>query len=113
MGRMQIDHVLPQSKGGSSELDNLCLACELCNQYKWAKTSGLDPESGEEVVLFNPRTQQWSDHFVWSIDGVLIHGLTGCGRATVEALRLNNFLAVTVRRNWVLAGWHPPNPNAT
>ncbi|VAW40173.1 hypothetical protein MNBD_CHLOROFLEXI01-418 [hydrothermal vent metagenome] len=52
------------------------------------------------------------DHFVWSIDSVLFHGLTGCGRATVEALRLNNFLTVTVRRNWVLAGWHPPNSNA-
>jgi hypothetical protein len=28
--------------------------------------------------------------------------------ATVEALHLNNDLAVEVRRNWVLAGWHPP-----
>jgi hypothetical protein len=31
-----------------------------------------------------------------------------CGRATVEALRLNNELAVTVRQNWVKADWHPP-----
>jgi len=112
MGRMQIDHVQPQSKGGSSDLGNLCLACELCNQYKWTKTSGLDPESGAEVVLFNPRTQRWANHFIWSLDGVLIYGLTDSGRATVEALRLNNLLAVTVRRNWVIAGWHPPNPGA-
>ena len=24
------------------------------------------------------------------------------------ALNLNNFVAVTVRRNWTKAGWHPP-----
>lgn len=26
-----------------------------------------------------------------------------------DALKLNNEVAVEVRRNWVLAGWHPPN----
>ena len=108
MGRMQIDHIWPQAKSGSDDLDNLCLACELCNQYKWTKTSGVDPATGETTELFNPRSDRWADHFLWSQNGLLIHGLTACGRATVEALRLNNLLAVTVRRNWVIAGWHPP-----
>jgi len=36
-------------------------------------------------------------------------GITDCGRATIEALRLNNNLAIIVRKNWVQAGWHPPN----
>jgi len=31
------------------------------------------------------------------------------GRATVEAIRLNNEIAVEARRNWVLVGWHPPS----
>lgn len=35
-------------------------------------------------------------------------GLTATGRATIAALKLNNRLAVTVRRNWVRTGWHPP-----
>jgi hypothetical protein len=60
------------------------------------------------VALFNPRTQVWSKHFRWSSDGTLILGLTSVGRVTIEALRLNNELAVEVRRNWVLGGWHPP-----
>lgn len=111
MGQMQVDHIWPKVKGGSDEVDNLCLACELCNQYKWTKTTGTDPESSQEIDLFNPREQQWETHFVWSTDGILIYGLTACGRATVEALRLNNPLAVTVRRNWVIAGWHPPKSN--
>jgi hypothetical protein len=60
------------------------------------------------VALFNPRTQVWSEHFCWSADGVYIHGITPTGRGTVVALQLNNELAVEVRRNWILAGWHPP-----
>jgi hypothetical protein len=65
LGRLQIDHIQPVAKGGSGDEDNLCLACELCNQYKWAKTYGRDPDTGQEVALFHPRRQRWSDHFVW------------------------------------------------
>jgi hypothetical protein len=108
MGILQIDHVIPRAKGGSDTDDNLCLACELCNQYKWTKTEGLDPQNGETVALFHPRQQKWHDHFTWSKDGTEILGLTACGRATRVAFKLNNSIAVTVRRNWVRAGWHPP-----
>ncbi|MCB9431853.1 MAG: HNH endonuclease [Ardenticatenaceae bacterium] len=108
LGRLQIDHILPVVKGGSDELSNLCLACELCNQYKWTQTDGLDLETGDVVALFHPRQQKWHEHFAWSQDGNTVIGLTACGRATVDVLRLNNELARTVRRNWVRAGWHPP-----
>ena len=37
-----------------------------------------------------------------------IVGLTEVGRATVSALKMNNHLAVTVRKNWCMVGWHPP-----
>lgn len=109
MGRLQIDRIQPLAKGGMDTEDNLCLACELCNQYKWVQTESLDPQSGETVSLFNPRQQQWKEHFTWSTDGTEIIGITACGRATIAALRLNNNLAVIVRQNWVKAGWHPPN----
>ncbi len=108
MGRLQIDHVYPVAKGGSDHEDNLCLACELCNQNKWTKTHGTDPKTGQQYALFNPRQQSWAEHFAWQSDGVEIIGLTACGRASVLALNLNDRLAVTVRRNWVRAGWHPP-----
>jgi 5-methylcytosine-specific restriction endonuclease McrA len=32
MGRLQVDHILPVANGGGDEIENLCLACELCNQ---------------------------------------------------------------------------------
>ncbi|MGK7945170.1 MAG: HNH endonuclease [Microcystaceae cyanobacterium] len=108
LGRLQIDHIQPLAKGGLNTEDNLCLACELCNQYKWTKTEGFEPKSGRLVTLFNPRTQQWTEHFTWSLDGSEIVGITACGQATVIALKLNNSLAVIVRKNWIKAGWHPP-----
>ncbi len=109
MGRLQIDHIQPLAKGGIDTEDNLCLACELCNQYKWTQTVGLDPQSGETISLFNPRKQQWRENFSWSSQGTEIIGITACGRVTIEALRLNNNLAMIVRKNWVKAGWHPPS----
>jgi hypothetical protein len=108
MSWLQIDHIYPIVLGGANDEDNLCLACELCNQYKWTKTNGIDPVTGQTVMLFHPRKQKWSEHFTWSESGTEIVGLTVSGRATVEALRFNNELAVTVRGNWVKAGWHPP-----
>jgi hypothetical protein len=100
MGRLQIDHIQPVAKGGVDSEDNLCLACELCNQYKWTQTEAHDPETGKMLSLFSPRQQKWAEHFIWSEDGTEIIGQTACGRVTVEALRLNNALAVLVRRNW-------------
>ncbi len=108
LGWLEVDHWLPIAKGGKDTDDNLCLACEFCNQYKWTQIEGVDPQSGQTVPLFHPRRQIWEEHFSWSEDGTRILGLTPCGWATVIALRLNNELAVTVRRNWVRAGWHPP-----
>jgi len=58
--------------------------------------------------LFNPRTQRWLDHFAWDDRDTRIVGLTPTGRATVDALKLNNAYIVPARRLWVQAGWHPP-----
>lgn len=108
MGRLEIDHLIPRSKGGSNDEENLWLSCRLCNNAKRDQTHGVDPLTREVMPLYNPRTQAWSDHFIWSDDGVQIIGLTPCGRATVLALQLNNLIAVMVRQEWVAAGWHPP-----
>ena len=34
----EIDHIVPRSVGGSSDLTNLQLLCEQCNQGKWTWT---------------------------------------------------------------------------
>jgi hypothetical protein len=108
MGKLEVEHIIPRARGGSDGESTLWLSCSLCNRYKGSQTLGIDPLDGAQVELFNPRTQIWREHFRWSPEGTHILGITPIGRATVEALRLNNELAVEVRRNWILAGWHPP-----
>lgn len=108
MGWLEIDHIIPRGRGGSNNEDNLCLSCDFCNQHKWAKVDGIDPLSKHRVHLFNPRKQLWKEHFAWSEDGAILVGLTAVGRATVATLQMNDPLAVTVRRKWVRAGYHPP-----
>ncbi|MGH8056232.1 MAG: HNH endonuclease, partial [Candidatus Entotheonellia bacterium] len=59
VGGFEIDHILPRSRGGQTDLANLALACPHCNARKWAHLDGEDPESGQRVALFNPRIQKW------------------------------------------------------
>ncbi len=108
LGQLEIEHIIPQARGGNNDEGNLWLACRLCNGYKGTQTHGRDPLTGRRLRLFHPRRQQWARHFAWSKDGTRIVGRTACGRATVKALQLNNIFAVLVRRQWVTAGWHPP-----
>jgi len=107
-GQMHIEHIIPVVRGGAPDESNLWLSCAWCNSYKGASTHAVDPETKREVSLFNPRTQTWPEHFRWSEDGTLIIGVSSTGRATVEALRMNNEFIVPARRQWALAGWHPP-----
>jgi hypothetical protein len=37
---LQIEHVIPKSKGGSNRVSNLTLACQRCNQQKGNRTAG-------------------------------------------------------------------------
>ena len=108
MSKLEIEHIFPKSLGGSNEENNLCLSCGLCNRYKGIQIEGFDNETEITVPIFNPRQQIWTEHFVWGADISQITGLTAIGRVTVNALRLNNEIAVEVRRNWIIAGWHPP-----
>ena len=106
--KFEIEHIVPLALGGTNDESNLWLSCGGCNNHKWMKISGIDPASGETVPLFNPRAEQWVEHFCWDETGVFVIGLTPVGRATVVTLQLNNQLAVRVRRHCVNVGWHPP-----
>jgi len=103
-----VEHIIPKSQGGQTTLGNLALACQGCNNYKYTKTEGRDPVSGESVPLYHPRQQQWRDHFAWNDDFTLVIGLTPIGRATIEALQLNRDGLVNLRRILYAMGEHPP-----
>ncbi len=103
-----VDHITPRALGGKAVLVNLCMSCHRCNQYKGAQTQALDPLTRELTALFNPRLQNWHEHFKWSRNGIEIIGVTACGRATIAALRLNSDEFRASREIWAMLGLHPP-----
>lgn len=110
---LEIEHIIPLAQNGQNEESNLWLACSVCNSRKGIKTTAVDPQTGDTVPLFNPRTQNWIEHFKWDNLGLIIVGLTAVGRAIVDALEINNTRAVNVRRRWVSVGWYPPHLDET
>ena len=97
-----VDHILPRSRGGQTTADNLCYACPRCNLLKGDRVSGIDPRTEREVPLFNPRRDQWADHFLWSPTHLRLIGRTATGRATIVALQLNAKMLVHARKMWIL-----------
>jgi len=104
--RHQLDHITAVRHGGETTLQNLALACFLCNRYKGSDVAALDPSTGEVVRLFDPRRQQWKDHF--TLRGALIVPLSATGRATISLLRFNAPERVIERRELLQAGRYRP-----
>ncbi len=105
---LEIEHIVPEAAGGSSDEMNLWLACPRCNRHKGAQTHAIDERTGEKVSLFDPRRQRWEDHFAWEQGGLYVVGLTPIGRVTVATLQMNNSFIVYSRQVWISWGWHPP-----
>ncbi len=100
-----LDHVIPRVAGGLTTIENLALACVSCSLRKWARQTAPDPDTGEDVPLFNPRTQSWTEHFRW--DGERLVPLTPIGRTTVAALALNRPMILAIRQEEAARGRHP------
>jgi len=113
--RFTVDHLIPRSIGGNDNLDNLALACRRCNERRYNFVAGFDEKTQAVVPLFNPRQQNWSEHFIWSADGRQIIGVTPIGRATCKRLDMNDERYPegdsirSVRGFWFQADLHPPD----
>ncbi|MFB2880595.1 HNH endonuclease [Floridanema aerugineum] len=84
----EVDHVIAEKHGGATDADNLALACWRCNRHKGSDLGSFDPQTKAFSFLFNPRTQEWNEHF--RLEEVTIVGLTPEGRTTVNLLQLNS-----------------------
>jgi hypothetical protein len=60
--------------------------------------------------LFNPRTQQWREHFAWN--GATLLGLTPIGRTTIRVLNINEPQRVVHRELLIELGTFP-SPSST
>lgn len=98
----QIEHVIPRKHHGSDDEDNLALACDRCNLHKGPNLSGIDPQTGTVVRLFNPRQDVWDTHFEFR--GAQIVGRTLEGRATADVCNMNAPRRVRLRKQLVVDG---------
>jgi HNH endonuclease len=84
----EVEHILPQARGGSDDLNNLALACHACNLFKSDFETGQDEESQAEAALFHPRNDVWEQHFGVDVERAAIVGITPVGRATLARLQM-------------------------
>jgi hypothetical protein len=99
------DHIIARKHGGQTTLENLALSCCNCNRFKWTDLAGIDPHSGEIIPLFNPRSDEWRNHFSW--DSSILIALTPSARATIEALQINRLDAIQSRNLLIDEGLFP------
>jgi hypothetical protein len=102
-----IDPIQPVSRGGKTISENLALACQTCNNYKYTKTEAPDPVTNQSVSLFHPRQMIWQDHFTWNEDVAQMIGITPIGRATIALLQTNRDGVVSMRQVLAIMGHHP------
>jgi hypothetical protein len=98
----QVDHIIAEKHGGLTAIDNLALACVLCNKYKGSDIASIDGESGDIVRLYHPRRDSWQEHFLLSAANIM--PLTAIGRVTVSLLQFNRIERVAERELLVKAG---------
>lgn len=104
---LEVEHIVPVSRGGDDTAANWALACRACNLYKATHVSGNDPESHVIGRLFHPREDQWEDHFRIAAESGEIEGLTPSGRTTVVRLGMNSTAQVAARQQWMRLGLFP------
>lgn len=101
-----LEHIIPESLGGTDEPENLALACPTCNAHKSNHVLGRD-DAGVEHPLFHPRRDRWHDHFEFDAATCQVKGRTPKGQGTVNRLRLNAAMQVAGRKHWVELGLYP------
>lgn len=104
----EVDHIIAEKHGGSSELSNLSWSCYLCNGYKGSDIGSIDWQGSETLTpLFNPRKQKWTDHFQLDTTTGFIKSVTAEGRVTVFLLKLNSEEHLASRQLLMQLGRYP------
>jgi HNH endonuclease len=99
----EVDHIIPVSRSGTEQPDNLALSCRVCNLRKSDHIDGIDPVSRQITPLFHPRQNTWVEHFEKQ-SPYQIMGKTAIGRTTIVRLDMNSSLQLRAREFWVALG---------
>ena len=100
-----IEHIIGLQHGGPNSPNNLAYCCSICNWKKGSNISTILEFGGALIPLFNPRTQNWFDHF--ENQNGYIQPLTPTGEATVKLLELNQQNKVEERYTMEQTGFYP------
>ncbi|MBL7797779.1 MAG: HNH endonuclease [Saprospiraceae bacterium] len=90
----EIDHITSLKHGGGSSLDNLALSCPICNGNKGSDLGTF--VEGQLVRFFNPRTDNWREHFELFYGKILPK--TPIGEATARIFDFNRPEDIAVRQ---------------
>ncbi len=103
----EVEHIFPRSLGGSSEADNIALACTSCNLHKASIVEGWDEIEERSAPLFNPRHDGWDIHFQYNSASSTVVGITATGRVTINCLKINSDYQRKARRHWAHLNLYP------
>jgi hypothetical protein len=100
-----IEHIIGIQHGGPNTINNLAYCCSICNWKKGPNISTILEFGGAIIPLFNPRTQNWFDHF--EVKNGILYPFTDIGEATIKLLELNVPTKVEERNEMIIAGFYP------
>jgi len=83
----QIDHIIAEKHDGETVESNLAFTCTYCNRFKGTDIGSIARSTGQFTRFFNPRTDQWADHF--RFQNFEIIATTPIGEATSNILKFN------------------------
>lgn len=92
----EIDHIIAVQHKGLTVESNLAFCCFDCNRAKGPNIASIDPISGDISKLYNPRVDEWDDHFRYEVFTLI--GKTSVGRTTIDLLRINSLQRIQQRR---------------
>ena len=101
----EVDHIIGLKHGGKSDPENLAYACVFCNRYKGSDIASISEQTGSLVRFFNPRTDNWAEHF--ELDELHIIPTTEIGAVTARMLRFNDSERILERRALDAVGRFP------
>lgn len=103
----QIDHIISIKHGGKTAAENLAYACIFCNINKGSDLGSIIWRTGELIRFFNPRREQWSEHF--RLEGATIQPLTDIGEVTTRIFQFNSDERIIERQLLIEVNRYPSN----
>ncbi|WP_013322702.1 HNH endonuclease [Gloeothece verrucosa] len=100
-----VDHIISLKHGGETTPENLAYACMFCNLNKGTDLGSIIWRTGELIRFFNPRRDQWKEHF--NFEGAIIQTLTDIGEVTARIFQFNDPERILERQILMEANRYP------